>query len=63
MKFDCGETGRERVSRLSNWHWWFAWHPVRIGSHDCRWLEWVARKGEAGSSMLDGPYWTWEYQA
>lgn len=44
MKFDCGETRQERWERLENWHEWFAWHPVRIGSKDCRWLEKVQRK-------------------
>ena len=24
------ETSEERTARLSNWHRWFAWHPVRI---------------------------------
>ena len=24
------ETSEERATRLSNWHRWFAWHPVRI---------------------------------
>lgn len=61
MKFDCGETGRERESRLSVWHRWFAWHFVRIGSHDCRWLEWVERKGVHFSNQ-GGDYWSWEYR-
>ena len=24
------ETSEERATRLSNWHRWFAWHPIRI---------------------------------
>ena len=24
------ETSEERTDRLSTWHRWFAWHPVRI---------------------------------
>ena len=51
MKFDCGETRKEKQVRLGQerirkeqWHKWFAWYPVRVGSHDCRWFEWVERK-------------------
>ena len=44
MKFDCGETALERAVRLGNWHRWFAWHPVFIADHDCRWLEYVERR-------------------
>ena len=24
------ETSEERTTRLSNWHKWFAWHPIRM---------------------------------
>lgn len=44
MKFNCGPTFAERYERKTNWHRWFAWHPVRIASGDCRWLEYVERK-------------------
>lgn len=44
MKFNCGETDSERRARQSTWHRWFAWRPVRVASHDCRWLEWVERR-------------------
>lgn len=44
MKFDCGETYDERIGRLTNWHRWFAWHPIKVSDHDCRWLEYVERK-------------------
>ena len=30
MKFDCGETWQEKHKRLSDWHRWFAWHPVKL---------------------------------
>lgn len=46
MRIDCGETAEEENRRLSEWHAWFAWHPVRVGSHDCRWLETIWRKRE-----------------
>lgn len=44
MKFDCGETRQEKWSRLGKWHRWFAWHPVKVGIHDCRWFEYVERR-------------------
>lgn len=44
MKFDCGETWSEKFERITNWHEWYAWHPVRVGYRDCRWLEKVQRK-------------------
>lgn len=45
MKFNCGETLAEK-KRLGQRHRWFAWYPVRVGSHDCRWLETVERRCE-----------------
>lgn len=35
MKLDC--------DKHLVWHRWFAWYPVRLAEHDCRWLEWVER--------------------
>lgn len=46
MKFNCGPTWAEKKEAKEQWHPWFAWHPVRIGSGDCRWLETIERKGE-----------------
>jgi hypothetical protein len=62
MKFDCGETWEEKKARLSSWHRFFAWRPVYIADHDCRWLEWVERKGEYCSSWYES-WWDWEYRA
>ncbi len=62
MKFDCGQTRQERVDHLSKWHSWFAWHPIRVGSHDCRWLEWVERKGVFHPSTFMDNRWIWEYK-
>lgn len=28
------------VKSLADWHYWFAWHPVKIGDQWV-WLEWV----------------------
>lgn len=37
---------RDAHAKLFDWHRWFAWHPVRIGNNDCRWLETVERRFE-----------------
>lgn len=50
MRFNCGESWDDYFERVENWHPWFAWRPVRVGSHDCRWLETVERK------VTFGPY-------
>lgn len=60
MKFDCGPTWEETKARLSDWHPVYAWFPVRVGSHDCRWLEVVERKG---SYYWVTAGWDWEYRA
>jgi hypothetical protein len=51
MKFNCGLSRNEksavrtaRYEASKSWHSWFAWHPVRVASKDCRWLESVLRK-------------------
>ena len=48
MKFDCGPTKSTRQwqkkLKMEDWHDHFAWWPVRLGAHDCRWLETVQRK-------------------
>jgi hypothetical protein len=56
MKFDCGPAYEKKV-----WHKWFAWHPVRLGSHDCRWLETLERKGEFHCGF-GATYWIFEYR-
>ena len=61
MKFDCGETSFERYKRLTKWHRWFAWRPVEVGPHDCRWLEYVERKGTLCLTKLYS-WWRWEYK-
>ena len=56
MKINCGLSNEEKdrleesqakewYDRISVWHNWFAWYPVRVGSKDCRWLETVQRIG------------------
>ncbi len=46
MRFDCGESATEKRRRLSVWHKWFAWRPIRVKDHDCRWLEYIERRAE-----------------
>lgn len=52
MKIDCGPTWQEKYlakkeiekanyKLLNEWRKKFAWWPIRIGSHDCRWLEYI----------------------
>jgi len=44
MKINCGPTFEERRDAKRQWHAWYAWHPVRIDSNDCRWLETIQRR-------------------
>lgn len=56
MRFDCGETYSERWERLGKWHRWFAWFPVKVDKHDCRWLEYVERRKECRVYTYDNEY-------
>jgi hypothetical protein len=60
MKWDCGPTAQERWAATYEWHRWFAWHPVRVGPRDCRWLEVLERRRVSGAPYC-GP--SWEYRA
>ncbi len=62
MKIDCGLSYTEHVEAKSKWHKYFAWFPVRIVSHDCRWLEVIERKGTYYCGMYDSD-WTYEYRS
>jgi len=48
---------RQKRDALVVWHRFFAWTPIRVGSHDCRWLEWIERKG-----TWYEPNWTNRYE-
>lgn len=58
MKIDCGPTMEDKIhawcEQNREWQKWFAWHPVRVASYDCRWLESVERRFTS---------WLWEYRA
>jgi len=43
MRLRRFESYIDKCARLSKWHLWFAWHPVRVGDGDVRWLEVVER--------------------
>lgn len=62
MKFDCGPTPWEVFDAKQKWHSWFAWRPARIESHDCRWLEYVERKGTWHHIYMHS-WWSWEYRS
>lgn len=53
------------MSRLSSqWHIWFAWHPVITDNEDYRqlvWLEDVLRRRVLDLDLCDGSY-KWEYK-
>ena len=68
MKLNCGPTPEQRrrtkYERLMTWHRHFAWLPIRVADGDCRWLEFVERRGDCRIN----PYhfdecWTFEFRA
>lgn len=61
MRLNCGPTWSEKVAAKEAWHKWFAWHPVRVGGRDCRWLEFVERKGTLFAWPGDSR-WVWKYR-
>lgn len=67
MKFDCGPTWREKRNARKEWHRWFALLPRRVGSHDCRWFEYIERKGHTYMGLSAGaplplPVEKWDYE-
>jgi hypothetical protein len=62
MKWDCGPTWVDEVAAKEKWHLWFAWHPVRVGPRERRWLETVARKGKHHCHPHAGCWWAWKYK-
>lgn len=70
MRLSCGLTRQEAEEEFTNyvtkWHKVFAIWPRRVGKKDCRWLEYIERKGSLEKSY--GFYsidykWVYEYRA
>ncbi len=75
MKIKCRQSQAEENAKiteayskkryLSNWHRIFAFvpHCVDVVSGECRWLEFIQRKGTWTESYSGGEdFWVWEYQ-
>lgn len=65
MRFNCGLSPNEKwqiskqktidaLDKLTEWHSWFAWYPVRIANGDCRWLETIQRKAKYTAWKTEG---------
>lgn len=54
-------TKEERINAKRQWHDWFAWHPVRVGSNIV-WLERIQRRGMLIDQVYDYSYWEWFYK-
>lgn len=65
MKFNCGLTSIERrklkFNKLGNWHKFFCLVPRRMPNGECRWLEYVERKGVL-YAYRSGDIWYWTYR-
>lgn len=49
MRFNCGRALYQKLQDdhdiLREWHPFFALLPRRVSANQCRWLEWIERKG------------------
>lgn len=61
MKFQM-ESAAAHDDRLATWHRWCAWYPVRLGSHDVRWLETIERRLEWQRTLGGTMYLIREYR-
>ena len=61
MRLDLGLSFAEREADKEKWHLWFAWYPVRVWRHDCRWLEYVERRG-VQCGYGEGCHLEWQYK-
>lgn len=52
------EIDAEIARRKTTWRRWFAWHLVRVGFEDYRWLEVIWRRGKC---KLNSGKWIYEY--
>ena len=55
------ESRQSRWERITHWHKWFAWHPIRVGE-EIVWLEWVERFYADVSGGLESGYYEWVYR-
>jgi hypothetical protein len=55
MRFNCN---KYKVD-ITQWHKWFAWHPVKVKANECRWLEIVERR----VTYMSIEYIEYEYRA
>ena len=62
MKLNCGPTWNERQRAKCEWHPYFALLPWPVGKGDCRWLEYIERRGRYTENWAGGG-WDWEYRA
>jgi hypothetical protein len=62
VKLSCGPSEKAKREAKLEWHRWFAWRPIRVAENDCRWLEYVERKGKYFDCGLDW-FWEWSYRA
>ncbi len=44
MKLQIGKRQHDKRKSLEKWHKWFAWKPVKVGTFEYRWLEFVHRR-------------------
>ena len=54
------ETMAEKLKRLSQWHEWFAWHPV-FQQGQVIWLEKIMRRAIVLNLPYESPVIHWEY--
>lgn len=54
-------TKQKRMEKYTQWHKWFAWHPIRI-NNTVIWLETIYRKGTVALDSYDNKeYLVWSY--
>ena len=53
------ESDESRRKRLSEWHSWFAWHPVQINDAKKIWFQWIERRGLFLFEDEFGEAWIW----
>jgi hypothetical protein len=61
MKLNCGPSLYERRLAKQEWHRFFTLWPRRVGPGDCRWLEYIERKGRCLSGF-GHDLWDWKYR-